>query len=441
MITSEVKTFSYASGEIQRVQVVRSDSFDDIDFVRPVGSRAAFEQFCNIYRNYLVPAAPMVFGRMILFYLPNELIAEFGSDAEARVHQIFSEDVRINKDGVSFESNEAKGLWEMLEKRGCVQTVCGKLPFTKTICVGNNAGFLTESTKQASAVVNASFFIMDPFDCATKYDKIGTAFGLAVKDGFISSPPLFGREAFLVDNDGNTSVREVYLSGLRINIGHVDFMHGVNAEFFERPARKRTSNLREDEQDIVIVGTRVADVVSSGHTDIPASGWVMRVHGKNNISVGDTVVYHGLDNIRFGIQVGNSVMRDGEMTAGFVSKFYNIKKPWTIEFPPSMYPLSYERDRAARIAIGADIEGHPMLVWAEGAGKLRYVPGEDSCGASLSELACICRELNMYNGVSLDGGGSAQILVNGTRSLMISDRDPKDNSSAERAVPLGIKIG
>ena len=78
-----------------------------------------------------------------------------------------------------------------------------------------------------------------------------------------------------------------------------------------------------------------------------------------------------------------------------------------------------------------------MLVWAEGAGKLRYTPGKDSCGASLSEMAELCSSLGMRNGINLDGGGSAQILLDGRRSLCISDRNP-DNTEAERAVPAGI---
>ena len=78
--------------------------------------------------------------------------------------------------------------------------------------------------------------------------------------------------------------------------------------------------------------------------------------------------------------------------------------------------------------------------WAEGAGKLRYEAGRDSCGASLAELGEICEELGMLNAVNLDGGGSAQILMRNARSLLISDRNPTDNSEMERVVPLGLMI-
>ena len=81
-----------------------------------------------------------------------------------------------------------------------------------------------------------------------------------------------------------------------------------------------------------------------------------------------------------------------------------------------------------------------MLFWAEGAGKLNYVPGEDSTGASLAEMAEIAADLGMVNGINLDGGGSAQILMNNERYLRISDRNKENNSDAERLVPLGLVV-
>ena len=109
-------------------------------------------------------------------------------------------------------------------------------------------------------------------------------------------------------------------------------------------------------------------------------------------------------------------------------------------FPPSLYPMDFEGARAARIALGADKDGRPVVFWAEGKGKLSYTPGEDSTGASLSEMADIAEELGMYNAINLDGGGSAQILLNNLRTLHISDRNTADNSDAERLVPMGLIV-
>ena len=173
---------------------------------------------------------------------------------------------------------------------------------------------------------------------------------------------------------------------------------------------------------------------------IPASGFLIKASSAPGVSAGCEVTYKGCEDILFGIQTGNSIVVEGKETEGFISRFYDIKKPWTVPYPPSLYPLNYEKSRAARVALGADKEGNPMIVWLEGRSKARYTPGDDSTGASLSETVKICKSLGMYNGVNLDGGGSSQILLEGQRTLRISDRDPKDNSEYERAIPLGLCI-
>jgi hypothetical protein len=138
--------------------------------------------------------------------------------------------------------------------------------------------------------------------------------------------------------------------------------------------------------------------------------------------------------------VGNSIVRGGVPTQSFLSRFYNIRKLEKIPFPPSLYPMDFDHARAARMALGADAQGKPLLLWAEGANKLGHTPGKDSCGASLAEMGRICREMGMVNAVNLDGGGSAQILLGNRRSLMISDRNKQDFSEAERPVPLGLML-
>ena len=109
-------------------------------------------------------------------------------------------------------------------------------------------------------------------------------------------------------------------------------------------------------------------------------------------------------------------------------------------FRGMLHPLDYEKDRAPRIAVGADGEGRPVFVWAEGKGKNGYEAGRDSCGASLSEMCRILQDLGVPNAVSLDGGGSAQIEYEGKRYLKISDRDFATGEESERPIPMGIVI-
>ena len=52
----------------------------------------------------------------------------------------------------------------------------------------------------------------------------------------------------------------------------------------------------------------------------------------------------------------------------------------------------------------------------------------------------ICQMADMHNGINLDGGGSAQILLKNNRKLKISDRDRYSFIEKERAVPIGLVI-
>lgn len=495
---SEMKEYSYPNGEIQRVQVVRWDDWSQLDFLRPSYSLASLECFYDIYRNFLVPACPWIFGQMVMVQVPEDMDAVWGSiktydddwhknysgvvDTLTVITMMLKKGVHLVGGKPRFLTEEASALWRELEKRNCIRIVRGKLPHTQIIPVGNKCGYLSgagcfavaedsveangsshmeDSVKPDQLRVNSSFFIMDPIDCATVYDQIGAVIGLCVKDGEVLNPPMYDREALLVSQDGRVSIRNVSIRELDIEIGGKKYRHGENATIYTRPEKKKLCLRTGGIIAVIIVGNRVVDVKSKGVVEIPASGFVMCVKkelirdisGKDiatdrphdlsrdsDISSGDTVIYHGLEDIQFGIQVGNSVIREGVKTQGFISRFYNIYHLEPVPFPPSLYPMDYEKARTARIALGADQYGKPMLFWAEGAAKFGYVPGEGSCGASLSEMAEIASDIGMVNGVNLDGGGSAQILLNGERSLMISDRKKEDHSEAERLIPLGLVV-
>ena len=496
-MNSEINVYSYPSGEIQRVQVVRWEDWSGLKFCRPTYNPASLECFYHIYKNFLVPGAPWIFGQLVMVQMPEDVteIWEFvsrGQDEDANL-----EDVRrkykgikdvltvvtmILKDGVrlvngcpQFRTAEAKNLWAELESRDCLRIVSGKLPHTQIIPVGNFAGYLSgessplreeEKISEALLKVNSSFFIMDPIDCATVYDQIGAVLGLCVEDGVVLNPPMFGREALLVGKDGKVSVQPMDVQDLTVEINGMSYKHGDNAVFYTRPQKKKVRiNEPGKQMLLVIVGTRVVDVITKGSVDIPASGFVMCVEsangggycdntevsqedivdkpsdmGKTTMFMGATIAYHGLEDVQFGIQVGNSIIRDGVKTDRFISRFYNIRHLEPVPYPPSLYPMDFEKGRAARIALGADKEGKPMLFWAEGAGKFGYVPGEGSCGASLSEMAEIAEDIGMTSGINLDGGGSAQILYQNKRHLMISDRKKEDHSEAERLIPLGLVV-
>lgn len=442
---SEIKIFPHENGEIQRVHLVRPESWSEIELLQPVWSDKAMECFYKIYKQFLVPAAPWVFGNIVLFRLPEDVSVPFGHTSVAYgsvADELTAAAVCLRKgivlmgEKVCFRNERVKKFWQTLKSQDCIRIVRGKLPITTIIPIGREAGFMTETEPDAAMKVNGSFFIMDPFDCATPYDHIGANFGLFVKDGVVEHPPMYEREALIVKKDGRVTITQPSVRDLSVTIGGHTFIHGQNAHFYTRPSWARTPIGRG--KSLVIIGRQVA-AVCGGSAPVPGSGFVIRIDDCCGIKAGDTVAYGGMEDILFGIQVGNSIIRNGVKTEGFISKFYNIKGISRIAFPPSLYPLDYAGARAARIAIGADAEGKPMILWAEGAAKLGHKSGVDSCGASLADMARICAELGMVNGVNLDGGGSAQILVNNKRSLMISDRNTVFTES-ERPVPMGLII-
>lgn len=442
---SQIKTYHYPNGEIQRVQLLRWQDWGKLDFLSMTPAPDTLERFSAIYRNFLVPAAPWLFGNMIMFRLTGDVPVPFSFDTGAygtvdcaltAAAAGLKKNVSFNLSGKPrFRSREAETFWKELENRDCIRVIRGKLPITTVIPLGNLPGYLTRTEETAAMKVNAPFFIMDRFDCATIYDHVGTPLGLRVKDGVVSAPPQYGREALLVSRDGKVEVKNLDIRDMKIEIGGISFIPGKNADIYTRPARFRSPGGK----NVVIVGTRVA-AVKQGSVPVPASGFVLHPREAVEVKAGDPVVYRGMENILFGIQVGNSIVRAGKKTEKFLSEFYNLKALQPVPYPPSLYPMDFDRARAARIALGADREGRPMLLWAEGAAKFGYEPGKGSCGASLKEMAQICADLGMENAVNLDGGGSAQLLLDNRRSLLISDRSPVDFSETERPVPLGLVI-
>jgi len=442
-VKQEILCFPAGGDEVQRLQRVELEGWN-LQFLQPGYSTENFGRVCDLYEKYLIPACPWVFGQLVLFRLPEgETPVYTGrrygtlAGAERNAAAILREGVSLRGGRPVFRTAAVRALWKRIEEKGELRIIRGKLPNTQLIPVGRLPGLLSECEKGASLKVNASFFIMDPFDCATVYDVLGTPFGCCIKDGVCLQPPLFGREMLAVGKNGSVRIEQPALTGLSVQLGGSVYRHGKNARFYERPHYTRTPHRGTD---YVIIGREVVAVKEGGGTAVPAGGFVLHTPGKAEHSAGTEVSYGGTEQIAFGIQAGNSVIKDGKPTAGFTSKFFNIRRPLSLPYPPSLYPMDFEKARAPRIVLGADRAGKPVLVWVEGAGKFGHVAGEEGCGASLKELGTLCSQLGLHQAVNLDGGGSAQLLLEGKRALRLSDRDAETFAQRERAVPLGLML-
>ena len=436
---------------MQRVQSVTLPGWTSIAYAKPIPDSNAFDQVCTLYEKFILPKAPYLFGTLIFFYLPEDMDIPFSYDT--KYGHVSDKEIAASiglsgyiKAGRFSPDKKTSAFIEELKHIGFFRIIKGTRPFhAKVLCISNKMGLLSSLSQSSSILSNAGFFTMDMFDLGSPYDIIGRPVGLNVKDGIVYNPPLFDREALIVKKDGSVRIERPALSDVRIEIcGHI-FIPGNDCKLFERPKKRWADGMGIN---LAIIGNKVVAVCEKKKMIIPSAGFILQIdkdhYEKLHLKAGSTVEYRGFEDVLFGIQAGNSIIKDGIPTKGFISYFSNIRDPFALPIPPSLYPLDYEKARAPRMAIGSDANNDPVLIWAEGPGKFDNLKdstkGYFSCGASLSEMTVICKELGLLNAVNLDGGGSAQILIDGKRSLLISDRHKEDNSEYERAIPIGLSI-
>ncbi len=439
-----IKTYAYENGEKQRVQIVQPDSWDSLNFVMPPFSHAAFANLADLYDKYIVRKYSLVFGTVILFYLPEDIEFEYREydedhgfiyDKLTALTLIFRNSISVDGNAIRFNDEKAARLYSMLEERRCLRVMKGRLNTLTILPVGRTIGFLSD-LPGAALKTNSSFFTMDLPDISTAYDRIGTPVGMYVKDGNVIYPPMHDRDILTVDESGSVSIRQQSDFRIRYMIDRIIF-HEHNSMIYARPSCQVTP---KGGHDIVVVNNEVIAIKPGGNTPVPSCGYVIKTNYVITSFTDRKVKYGKLNDVAFAVQCGNSVIVNGERQRGFTSPFYDIRKPWMVSFPPSLYPLNFYKDRAPRMIIGADKKNDPLIIWIEGAGKFGYEKYVDSCGASLNESELICERLGVHNAVHLDGGGSAQILYHDKRYLKLSDRSSKDFREMERGVPLAIYV-
>ena len=449
MIKSNVETVRYGNGEIQRFQVVSGFAWDDLCFVRSRFSREAFDELSRMYKLFVIPKYHAYYGAVIAFHIPDDMESPFPFMTDAGVvfdkqlsaamglRRLVSEGkIRRSGDSVMVDDAVAKAFLDELERRGWLLVGCGDKPDEVGIIpVGDGFGYLSEVGSRPKLVCNSHFFIMDLFDADSPYDVFGTPFGMSVKNGVMSMPPLNGREALIVDVHGRPRIERPDVRDIGMEIQGKVFRHGKNCTIYRRPETRQTP--REEGLDLMITGTDVLAFHQGGGVLVPTGGFVLHTD-EELATVPSPVKYLGMEDILFAIQVGSSSVKDGLVMQDFQSPFYNILKD-PVPYPPSLYPLGYAKDRAPRMAICSDSDGNPVLVWAEGCSKIRYEFGKESCGASLLEIGQFCQSIGLVNVLNMDGGGSAEIFIDGKLQMHVSDR-LADNSDAERPVPMGLMI-
>jgi hypothetical protein len=441
--TARVLEKRYENGDLVRYEIVSPESWLRLRQVSGHTDADMVKEITRLFQANILPGKTKV-GPVVLFAIPTGMEDPFPPETE--IGTIVDQDrrikywlgalfaqgrLRIEKGKLIFENATYSSFWETLSLEGLTgiaEVYPGDpvfLPMYKTF------GTLLNHSRN-SVVFNSHFFQIETTDCATIWDVTGEPFGLLILNGKILLPPLFGREALFVGKSGRNWIGRPSLEELEVRIGSKIYFHGHGCEFYSRPATERTP--QNAGMDLVVVGRRLVGWHDGGCTEIPESGFVIQTSEKLHPDSLE-VEYSGFGNAEFAVQVGPALVKDGRAVSGFgFSAFWNGDGP---VFPPSVYPLDWEKGRAARLGLGSR-DRKPLIVWVEGAKKHSYRRGVDSCGASLAEFAQICVELGVENFVSLDGGGSAQICIDSGRLLRLSDRYPHSGKDAERPVPFGL---
>ncbi|MDO4499794.1 MAG: phosphodiester glycosidase family protein [Erysipelotrichaceae bacterium] len=428
--------------EIIKVQMIEFDDFNSLHFFNMKKDHQAFINLCNLYQNYIVKKYKEIFGTLILFTLPDDYPlnldnnTEYGTiySKETLLNIYFRKHICLKNGELVFNNERSEEIFNDLVNKDCLKIAKGKRKYLKFLPVSNKLGFISESHKDSMLRFNSNFFVMDSFDVDSVYDVIGTNIGLCIDDGKIINPSFFDRETFIYKKDGTFLIEKTNINDLEIIIDNKVF-NKDNCHICMRPDCLFT---KESVMDLIIVENEVVSIKRGGKTRIPSGGFVISLD--KEIEINDRKVsYQGYNDIKFAVQVGNSILIDNKETLEFKSSFYNFLKFWKVSFPPSMYPLNFKKSKAPRMILGTK-DNKGVVLWIEGKGKFGYQNGLDSAGASLLETVKICKSLGLNNAIHLDGGGSAEIYYQNRKLLKVSDRDEKTLEEIERGLSLGLFI-
>lgn len=445
MINTKISTIYYPNGEMERYQIASGFEWKDIEFSAPRFSKRAFDEIARMFKAHIIPKHPDLYGALAVFHVPDEYELKIDSTSIFDKTLILSEALkklkesnklrRVN-DGIEIDDSYVKSVLDDLSSNGWFSIGFGNKDDVQFVPVGSSFGYLSE-VKDVSLAVNSHFFEMDLFDNDSPFDILGTPYGLMVKDEVVLAPPLNNREALIVDKDGRSYIDKPDIRNMKISIGNLLFEDGINCTIYKRPEFRESQSIKGI--DIAIVGRRVAGINKAGGTRIPMAGFIINTDLIDNLKSYDVeYIDEKLNSSIFAIQVGSSAVKDSKLVNHFESGFYDIKND-SVPYPPTLYPLSYEKDRAPRMVIAADNDDKPLFIWFEGCSKLGYDFGKESAGASLLDVAKICYMLGLKNAVNLDGGGSSEMFVDGKISMLVSSRHP-DNSPSERPIPMGLVV-
>lgn len=440
---NEIIEVTLKDNNIQKYQVVSDFTWDDLKFKVPPFEKKVINAIAYLFYIQIIPKTPDNYGTLV-FYNLNKSINNL--DRNTEIGYIYDDKILfqyyltkatkegkvkvIDKNNIIINDPILNPIFQELICNGYVDIAKGSLSTITFFPITDAMGYLSK-IKNENFLVNSHFFLMEQEDIDSPYGEIGTPHGFTISDSKIILPPLNHRKSLTVDEDNNVKIKNIHVTDLDIKIDNKLYKHNSNCHIYTRPDCRVTPKC--EGIAIVIVKNKIVAIKNNGEVIIPMAGFVIQDINEKDISKIE-VEYCYEEKYKFAIQVGPTMIEESKQYLDFDTPFYRLTG---VPFPSTSYPLDFEKGRASRIGIG-EKDHKPIIIWAEGGGKLGHIKGKESCGASLLEFSNFCKSYGIYNLINLDGGGSSQIIIDGKRSLKMSGRKSDKVSEYERPIPYAI---
>jgi len=299
-------------------------------------------------------------------------------------------------------------------------------------------GYLSNFSNKEGLIINSNFFVLETADMKTPYSMIGQPFGALIKNGKVILPPLFKRPVLLKYKDGRSEIKMLDISDVSVIIGKERYKNGENALFYRRPEFERTPTGKGI--DLIVVNDRIMSFKTGGGSLIPDAGFVIQLPSEEHPPV-SKVEYFLNNTIEFAIQAGPALVREGQPMTKINGQFKSCSTNGSSgnSFPPNVFETQWDASKAARIGFGFSNK-EIVILWVAGCNTGEYIEGFESEGFTFKEMAETLLSEGVKNAISLDGGGSAQVLNRNARALRLADRRGLKGHEFERPTPVGIKI-
>ncbi|MFO7880929.1 MAG: phosphodiester glycosidase family protein [Kosmotogaceae bacterium] len=344
-----------------------------------------------------------------------------------------------NKKFISAKDKDVEAFLDQMIQKNSILVHEGENHSVVFLVADPSLGILSEYVSPNNIVINSHFFLMEMFELKSYHSCLGQPYGGLLIDGKIINPPLYERPALFISKDGKSYIETLSIEDFEVIIDNTKYSHGQDAKYYRRPEYSISPNNKGT--DLVIINNKIMGYKYGGETYIPEAGYILHVNEKVEPSNRE-IKYSYDDNLQFLIQVGPALIKDGEMINKINGEFYwdRVKRDKNCPyFPPVVFETEWEEASAARMALGIK-ESEILILWASGCNSEKYIPGYDSKGFTFSEITEIFYDEQVENAISLDGGGSAQLLTMGGKALKLSDRRGHFGIEYERPTPMGLKI-